>query len=533
MIHPARGRRGIAVAPHSLASQSALAVLRDGGNAIEAMVAAAATVAVVYPHMNGIGGDSFWLLSLGPLGRQHVIGVEGCGAAALSASREDYAGLAAIPFRGASAALTVAGTISAWDRCLELSRERLGGRLPLTRLMADAIDYAGNGTPVTASQHTNTAAKMAELAATPGFAEAYLPFGEAPKTGTLFRQPRLGATLEQLAHAGLRDFYAGDLARSMATDLQRVGSPIALVDLTRHRATDRVPLMLEHSHGRVYNMPPPTQGLVSLLILGLMDRLDASKGDPLGADFVHAAVESAKRAFRIRDAHLTDPAFMQVDAMVFLHAATLDAMTSEIDLGRAAPWCRGKGPADTVWLGVIDGDGNSVSMIQSVYHEFGSAVVLPQSGVTWQNRGASFSLDPGHINTLEPGKKPFHTLNPALAMLNDGRTMVYGNMGGDGQPQSQSAVFTRTVVHGMDPQAAISAPRWLLGRTWGRPSETLKLEKRFPERTIERLRTLGHDVELLDAFDEACGHAGCAVRHADGTYEGGSDPRSDGSAAAF
>ena len=533
MNQPTRGRRGIAVAPHALASQSALAVLRDGGNAIEAMVAAAATIAVVYPHMNGIGGDSFWLMSLNGAGARQVIGVEGCGAAAAAVRPENYAGLTAIPFRGGWSALTVAGTLSAWERSLALSRDRLGGRLPLSRLLADAIDYATHGTPITASQHRNTAAKCDELAAVSGFAETFLEGGVAPPTGSLFRQPRLAATLAHLAHAGLQDFYTGDLARNMAAELQRVGSPLGLRDLEQHRAPERVPLVLDHSQGRVYNMPPPTQGLVSLMILGLMDRLPGARTHHLGAAYVHAAVESAKRAFRVRDAHLTDPAFMQVDPTDFLTAAALDAAAAGVDAMRAAPWGPGAGPADTVWLGVIDGAGNAVSMIQSIYHEFGSGLVLPTSGVNWQNRGASFSLQPGHINALAPGKKPFHTLNPALAALHDGRLMVYGNMGGDGQPQSQSAVFTRTVVHGMDPQQAVNAPRWLLGRTWGQASDSLKLERRFPAQTVAELRALGHEVELLSDYDEACGHAGCAVRHADGSLEAGFDPRSDGGVAAF
>ncbi len=533
MTNPARGRRGIVVAPHALASQSALAVLRDGGNAIEAMLAAAATIAVVYPHMNSIGGDSFWLMSLAGQGHREVLGVEGCGAAARKASREQYQGAKTIPFRGPTAALTVAGTISAWARCMRLSSERIGGRMPLSRLLADAIDYATHGSPVTESQARTTRDKRTELADVAGFAPVFLPGGDAPVAGALLRQPRLAATLERLAHAGLNDFYVGDLAANMAGELQAIGSPLTRSDLAEHRAVDRQPLSIAHSSGRLYNMPPPTQGMVSLMILGIMDRLDASRTDPLGADYVHAAVEATKCAFRIRDAHLTDPRHMRVEPGEFLSPASLDRMAGTVDPELAADWGAGKGPGDTVWLGVIDGEGNAVSMIQSVYHEFGSGIVLPSSGVTWQNRGASFSLDPAHINALEPGKKPFHTLNPALAHLSDGRTVVYGNMGGDGQPQTQAAVFTRTVVHGLNPQEAIDAPRWLLGRTWGQPSETLKLESRFPARTIERLRAMGHEVELLDAFDQACGHAGCAIRYPDASLVAGADPRSDGSAAAF
>ncbi|MGY2199639.1 gamma-glutamyltransferase family protein [Pseudomonas gingeri] len=533
MQNPVRGRRGMAVAPHALASQSALAVLREGGNAIEAMVAAAATIAAAYPHMNGIGGDSFWLLSITTPEGPQVIGVEGCGAAAKAGSRGFYAGQQTIPFRGPSAALTMAGTVSAWERSLEVASRYMPTRLPLSRLLGDAIYYARQGVPVTASQHRCTVAKSAELQSVPGFAAVFLPDGDVPGVGSLFRQPRLAETLERLAGQGLSDFYRGELATDMARELERIGSPLRLEDFHAHAAVERQPLQLTHSQGQVYNMPPPTQGLVSLMILGIMDRLKDSNADHLSAAYVHSAVEAVKQAFNVRDRHITDPLHMSVDPASFLTPHALQGMADSIDPQVAAAWGNGKGPADTVWMGVIDEQGNAVSMIQSVYHEFGSGVVLADSGVNWQNRGASFSLDPTHINCLLPGKKPFHTLNPALAHLNDGRTMVYGNMGGDGQPQSQSAVFTRTVVHGLNPQAAVSAPRWLLGRTWGESSDSLKLESRFPAETVEQLRSKGHEVEMLDAFDEVCGHAGCALRYPDGSLEGGADPRSDGAVAAF
>lgn len=523
----------MAVAPHALASQSALAVLREGGNAVEAMVAAAATIAVAYPHMNGIGGDSFWLIGMPSGGSTDVIGIDACGASAAGVGMEQYAGRQAIPFRGGSAAITVAGTLSGWAQALEISRTRLAGRLPLERLLADAIDGARHGVPVTRSQHRNTQAKQQELAGVSGFADAFLPGGAVPAVAALFTQPRLAATFEQLARAGLDDFYRGDLARSLAHDLARTGSPLTLDDLQRHQALLRTPLQLAHSAGTVYNMPPPTQGLVSLIILGLMDRLGVARFDHLGADYVHAAAEAVKQAFAVRDRCITDPACMTVDPASFLAPQALDDMAARIDMGRAAAWGEGKGPADTIWMGVVDSQGNAVSMIQSIYHEFGAGIVLAQSGVNWQNRGASFSLDPAHINALEPNKKPFHTLNPALALLKDGRTMVYGNMGGDGQPQTQSAVFTRTMVHGLDPQAAIEAPRWLLGRTWGQSSDSLKLEGRFPAETVNALIARGHPVEVLADFDETFGHAGCIVREASGSLSGGFDPRSDGSVAAF
>ncbi|WP_284507299.1 gamma-glutamyltransferase family protein [Caballeronia sp. ATUFL_M2_KS44] len=531
-LNPTRGMRGMAVAPHALASQSALAVLREGGNAVEAMIAAASTIAVVYPHMNSIGGDGFWLIAR----PGHApIGIEACGAAAMRADIDTYRafGFDAIPTRGPLAANTVAGTVSGWDFAQRFSKGALGGKLPVARLLEDAIHYAKHGIPVTRSQADCIASKRGELQHVPGFAQTFMPDDRAPQTGERFVNARLAATLQQLADAGLDDFYRGDLARSIAKDLSSMETLITLEDLERHRARERTPLELKHTLGTVYNMPPPTQGLVSLLILGVLDRVLKDDMDPLGPEFVHACVEATKLAFKIRDEHVTDPDHMRIDPVTQLDPAALDAMAQQVSMSKAASWGKGRGPGDTVWMGVIDGDGVAVSFIQSIYHEFGSGVVLPQSGINWQNRGCSFSLDASSLNPLMPGRRPFHTLNPALAQFADGRTMVYGNMGGDGQPQSQSAVFSRIARFGWNPQAAIDAPRWLLGRTWGQSTDSLKLEARFPAQTIDALRALGHEVEVLAAYDEAMGHAGAIVRHPDGSFEAGHDPRSDGACAGF
>ena len=531
MINSVRGTRGMAVAPHSIAAQSALNILREGGNALEAGIAAAATIAVVYPHMNGIGGDSFWLVHTP--GRRPR-GIQACGAAATAASREWYAmrGITAgIPFRGGVAANTVAGTISGWDMAFALSR-KWGGRMPLKRLLADAIYYAEHGIAVTRSQADATATKRPELEPQPGYASAFLPGGRVPVEGSIFKQPRLAETLRRLAR-GLSGFYRGRLAKSMARDLAAVGSPLTVDDLAAHRATLVTPLELRHSLATVYNMPPPTQGAVSLLILGILDTLDVDKAGAMSPEFVHLAVEATKQAFGIRDRHITDPQYMTSDAQNLLAPDKVRQLASRVDRKKAAPWGAGCAPADTVWMGVMDDAGHAVSMIQSLYHEFGSGVVLEESGVIWQNRGCSFSLNPDALNFLRPGRRPFHTLNTALAVFNDGRTMVYGTMGGDGQPQTQAAVFTRVAAFGLNPQAAVSAPRWLLGRTWGQTSDTLKVEARFPGAVLMALGKLGHEIEVLQDYDEITGHAGAIVRHPNGVLEGGADPRSDGAVAAY
>jgi gamma-glutamyltranspeptidase len=523
--------KGIAVAPHHLASQAALAILREGGNAIEAMIAAASTIAVVYPHMNSIGGDGFWLI-VKPDGG--TIAIDACGAAAGAIDIDSYRsrGLAAVPTRGLLAANTVAGTVSGWELALQVSAE-LGGKQPLRALLADAIRYARYGFPVTAGQSATTLAKLGELRDAAGFAKVFLPGGKAPVTGSNFSNPALAASLQMLADDGLDSFYRGPLAAAIAADLASVGAPVGLDDLRAHRAVLKQPLQLAHSAGVLFNTAPPTQGLVSLAILGLLDRAGLASMRADSADHVHLAVEAAKLAFGLRDRFITDPAHMLVDPQSLLAHAALDALTRKIDIARAAPWGAGKGPGDTVWMGACDADGLAVSFIQSIYHEFGSGIVLLATGINWQNRGASFSLDPSHLCALLPGKKPFHTLNPAAARLHDGRIMLYGNMGGDGQPQSQSAVFTRHIVFGQPLQTAIDAPRWLLGRTWGQSSDSLKLESRFPPAVVQALRARGHEVEMLGAYDAAFGHAGAIVRHADGRLEGASDPRSDGAVAGF
>jgi gamma-glutamyltranspeptidase/glutathione hydrolase len=527
MIETPRSRRGMVTAPHHLASQAALAVLRDGGNAIEATVAAASTIAVVYPHMNAIGGDGFWLIAEPG---QAPIAIEACGPAAAAATPALYRDRIEIPARGGLAALTVAGAVGGWQVALAHAR-RWGKALPLARLLDEAIWHARQGIAVTASQRRYTETKWAELADVPGFRDTFAPDGAPPAAGSVLANPALAGTLERLAQAGLDDFYRGDVARALAQDLARAGSPVALADLEAYRARAVTPLAVNLPCGTVYNLPPPTQGLASLMILGIFQRLDVREAD--GFAHLHGLVEATKRAFAVRDAHVTDPAHMTVNPADFLAGVALAEHAAAIDPRRAAPWGTPPAAGDTIWLGVIDGAGRAVSFIQSLYWEFGSGVVGRSSGVLWQNRGASFKLDPTAANALAPGKKPFHTLNPAYARLKDGRQLVYGTMGGDGQPQTQAAVFTRHVLFGQGLQQAVSAPRWLLGRTWGSPSVTLKLEARIPDRVVQGLAAAGHPIERLDAFSDLAGHAGAIAQLPSGVLEGATDPRSDGGVAAF
>lgn len=529
MLHTPRSTRGMVVAPHHLASEAGLRVLREGGNAIEAMIAAVATVAVVYPHMNGIGGDSFWLIKESA---KPPVGIDACGRAGQSVDLAFFRdrGCETIPARGPLAAITVAGAVSGWQAALEIGRAA-GGCMSLARLFEDAIHHARHGVPVTRSQHDNTCQTKQDLEEVPGFAGHYLPAGQPPAVGALFRQPALAETLERLAGAGLGDFYGGAVAADIAADLAGAGSPLGAEDLARHSAAYVEPLRLGTHGATVYNLPPPTQGVASLMILGVFERLACAEAESYA--FVHGLVEATKQAFGVRDAHVTDPAFMAAQAADFLAPAALDDMARRIDGAQALPWSGESDAGDTVWLGAIDGEGRAVSCIQSLYWEFGSGVVLPRTGITWQNRGTTFDLAAAGRNSLSPGRKPFHTIQPPLAVFADGRTMVYGTMGGDGQPQTQAAIFTRYAAFGQELQAAVTAPRWLLGRTWGAPKINLRVEDRFAREVVERLRSAGHDVELVAAFDPVMGHAGAIVRRPSGVFEGAADPRSDGGVAAF
>ncbi len=530
MLYAQQATGGMVVASHHLAAQAGLEVLREGGNAVEAMVTATATIGIVYPHMNGLGGDGFWLIH--EPGRAAPVGISAIGAAGQAVEPELYRGrgLDAIPARGPLAANTVAATVAGWQAALEHA-QGWGTGLSLARLLEPAIHYARDGFPVSQAQHRSVADSRAELAGVHGWAETFLNDGDVPEIGSLFKQAALAETLGRLAGAGLDDFYRGGLAQTIAADLARAECPLSAADLAGQQTDVGAPLSLPLSRGTAFNLPPPTQGVVSLILLGLFDRLECPEAD--GFDHVHGAVEAAKRAFLVRNAHITDPRYMTVTAEDLLGAETLDRLAAEIDRRRALPWPAPALPGDTVWLAAADAGGRVVSFIHSLYWHFGSAVVLRDTGIQWQNRGSSFSLDPEALQYLRPGRLPFHTNNPALTYLKDGRVMAYGTMGGDGQPQTQAAIFTRYALYGQGLQQAVTAPRWLLGRIWGDERNDLRIEGRFPPDLIAALRQAGHQIEVVADFDAVMGHAGALVAHPSGVLEGASDPRGDGTVACF
>ncbi|MEJ8473143.1 gamma-glutamyltransferase family protein [Roseibium algae] len=520
---------GMVVAPHKAAADAGAEILAEGGSAIEAMIAAAATIAVVYPHMNAIGGDGFWLISEPNKDPKALMA---CGSAGSNATINLYndAGFGAIPTRGPLAALTVAGTVGGWAKAKEAAKAIGAGKIPNRELLSAAVRYAKEGIVVSRSQADLTAEKLGELKDQPGFADVFLVDGKAPKQGDILKQERLVDTLQHLGYDGFEDFYRGDVSAAIADDLERIGSPVTKRDLEKFEARFKEPLKVDLKCGTVFNAPPPTQGLASLIILGLYDRL--SKSDREGFDFVHGLVEATKRAFLVRDRIITDPMHLPEPAKSFLTPEWLAEEAAKIDMRRALAWPHVGKAGDTIWMGAVDKKGVAVSFIQSIYWEFGSGCVLPKTGITWQNRGASFSLRPDALNVLEPGRQPFHTLNPAMARLSDGRLMTYGTMGGEGQPQTQAAIFARHVLNGLPVGEAIDEPRWLLGRTWGDDTTALRVENRFDPDLVRDLEKAGHEVvQMQSDYSDTMGHAGMIVRNDKGGLEGAHDPRADGGAS--
>lgn len=532
----ALGRRGVVASPHPLATLAGLEVLQRGGTAVDAAVAVGAAIAVVYPHMTGLGGDSFWLCWDARAARLSAL--QAAGAAAAAATPELYRrhGHAAIPTRGPLAALTVPGAPDGLWSAHQFSRERLGSTIPWGDLLEPAIRHAADGIPVSPCQARVTAGARdlleAREAAFAPFRRAYLDGDAAPAPGRPLRQPGLARTLARLAREGGRAFYEGDVAAEIGRACETVGSPLRAADLAAHRSRWAEPATVPYRGGVAATVPPPCQGLVALAVLGMLEGADvrACAADP--ADYVHLVVEATKLAFGDRDRWLADPERVPVPLGRLLDPAYLRDRGRRIAMDRAAPapLASGVERGDTIACVTADAQGNCVSLIQSIYHEWGSGVIAGETGVVLQNRGAGFTLDPTHPNVLAPGKRPFHTLTPFM-YLRDGRPMlVAGTMGGEGQPQTLVAVATRVIDLGLDVQAAVEAPRWVYGRTWGAPTRALSIEGRFGDGVAADLVRRGHDVRVLDGWTDTAGHAQALRLAPDGLLVGGGDPRADGPA---
>jgi gamma-glutamyltranspeptidase/glutathione hydrolase len=512
-------------APHYAASQTGQEILKQGGTAIEAMVAAAASISVLYPHMNSLGGDGFWLIS--EPGKV-PIGIDASGTAAQRADLDFYTGQVKIESRGPRACLNMAGAVAGWKKALNISHSWQPA-LKLEQLLSAAIGQAEWGIEVTESLQNASEKTFDELHKLDDFGQ-FLIKGKSLSKGKILKLPKIAETLKTLVNNGLDDFYHGDIAKMLSDDLANVGSPIQLSDFTQYQAKQVELLSVKTSAGKLYNLPAPTQGIASLIILALFDKVQHQANTE--AEFIHLLVECTKQACIVRDTVLTDPSRLAMPLEHYLLEEQLNKLAKKVRLNKALPWPNFTKPGDTVWMGACDQEGRMVSYIQSIYWEFGSGVVSPQTGIVWNNRGSSFSLEPDHLQQLKPGLKPFHTLNPAFAELKDGRRLIYGTMGGEGQPQTQAAVFSRYVYREQALPKAIAESRWLLGRTWGDNSHDLKVEADISHDIIQELVTKGHEVSTVAPCNELMGHAGAIVLRPDNSVAAATDPRSDGKAFA-
>jgi gamma-glutamyltranspeptidase/glutathione hydrolase len=510
-------------APHHAATNAGREILEHGGTSIEAMVAAAASIAVEYPHMNGMGGDGFWLIS--EPGKD-PIAIDASGTAAKAATADFYAGFDTIPSRGPKAALTMAGAVAGWQKALEISSTWQPNR-PLAELFNTAINQAQWGVEVTQSLSDASYKTFDELAHADGF-EQFLIKDKALKKGKIIKLPLLAKTLKMLADNGLADFYHGEVASLLANDLQAAGSPITLSDFNQYQAQLVKPICANISQGKLYNLPAPTQGIASLIVLALYDKIQHEASNDM--ERVHLLIECTKQAFIQRNRYVTDASRLEIDLSSLLSEQNLEAMLNRVSLSKTLPWPHEAKPGDTIWMGACDSEGRMVSYIQSLYWEFGSGVVSPSTGIVWNNRGTSFSLEKNNLQQLRPGLRPFHTLNPAFAELKDGRRMVYGTMGGEGQPQTQAAIFSRFIYEDNPLVDSIAKGRWLLGRTWGDESHNLKIESDLADEMGRDLQTMGHDVAIVEPCNELMGHAGAIVLDDTGEVIAATDPRSDGKA---
>ncbi len=515
--------------PHALASRAGVEALRAGGSAVDAAIAAAGVLGVVYPHMCGIGGDAFWLVYDAASKKVHYL--EGGGRAAASASIAAFKdkGLDEVPFRGIlPATVTTPGAVASW--CAAHARF---GRLPLERDLAAAIGYARDGYPVGERLSRWIGSARADLAKEEASTALFLSGNHT------LRNPGLARTLEAIAARGHAGFYEGEVAAELDRFSRASGGFFRAGDLAAQEATWGEPLRGTYRDVTLYETPAPTQGFTVLEMLNMLEGFDLQKKDFLGPDHVHLLVQAKQIAYNDRDGVLADPRFVEVPMERLLSKKYAAERRRLIDPAHALSWDRvpsyGSLTGDTVYVAAVDADGNAASLIFSLYGVFGSCVTAGSTGVVLQNRGAYFSLDPRHPNRLEPGKVPLHTLIASIALRGGKPWAVLGCMGADGQPQIHLQAYVAMIDFGLGIQEALDMPRWLSGRfALGEPRDTLHIESRFPPATLAELERRGHALDRWGEFEELAGHAhGIVIDPRSGELSGGADPRSDGEAIGY
>jgi gamma-glutamyltranspeptidase/glutathione hydrolase len=518
---PVRAGEAAVATSHPLATAAGLAVLRSGGNAIDAAIAAAAVLAVVEPQSTGVGGDGFMLYA--PNGGGKVIAYNGSGRAPKAATLDWYQAnkFEAIPTYGVHA-VTVPGLVDMWCR---INADH--GSKSMEELLQPAIRYAEEGYVV----HDRVAFDWqdcgARFAAMPEVDPVLLPNGRVPRPGERMKDPRLAETLRAIAHKGRAGFYEGPVAEDLAGVLKRLGGHHVLEDFATAQGEYVEPISTGYRGVEVCQMPPNNQGLTALIMLNILAGFDLGSLDPVGAERLHLEIEAGRLAYRERNLRIADPGHAKVPVKELLssaHAEKWRAMISrDRALGTLPPSPMEK--SETIYLCVVDRDRNAVSFINSVYHSFGSGVVGPKSGVILQNRGASFRLDPSHPNCIAPGKRPMHTIMPGMA-LKDGRALMpFGVMGGDYQPFGHVHLLTNMLDFGMDPQAALDCPRVFYSAGFA------EVERGVPPAAVLGLQQRGHQTAI--PFEPLGGGQAIHIDWQSGTLTAGSDPRKDGCALGF
>ncbi|HSO28848.1 MAG TPA: gamma-glutamyltransferase family protein [Candidatus Sulfomarinibacteraceae bacterium] len=549
----ARGRHGAVVAPHHLATEAGLSVLRAGGHAVDAAVATNAVLATVMPSACGIGGDAFWLIWDAATHRQLALNGSGRAPAAVDAAGLRARGLATLPLRG-PLTVTIPGAVRSWG-----DAHARFGRLSRDAVLGPAIELARGGFPAwdgfIAAVEDALPIVVGALGSGSPFAGHFRPGGRPWRPGELVRLPALGATLEHLATEGFDAFYDGSLGERQARFLARSGGFHAPADFREHASTWTEPISTTYRGVRVTTHPPNSSGIVALELLNILEAVGAPADGAFGADadghgravsdapWIHRAIEAAKLVMADRDAHLTDPDFHEIPVSRLLDKGYAADLAARIDPHRASV----PGPAanppggGTIYLAVVDAEGNAVSLIESNYLGFGSGVVDPETGIHYQNRGSYFSLEPGHPNVLAPRKRTLHTLLPGMLFREPDRPwVVAGSMGGDAQPQVHAQLVGDLVDGGLDVRSAVAAPRWYVEpERHFAPPTVVRVEPRFPSGLLEALAAMGHDVRSTAPFDGALGHEH-AIELVDGgpSMDGGSvaaatDPRSAGLPAVW
>lgn len=513
--------KAMVTSPCAIASEVGAKILRGGGNAIEAGVAMAGVLAVTQPHFCGIGGDAVWMIADDTGRRTSLLGIG-------QAVRDVRAGHT-IPERGPGSALTTACAVDSWATALTYSNKYWGGSFGLGDLLEPAILCAKEGFTVSPSQAHWLGFRAEEIAEWPGFAEVFLPNGQAPKAGDSFRQPQLGSSLQTIATHGARVFYEGELSERIASGLQAAGSPLTQRDLADTKTRSVAPISTDYRDITLLAPPAPTQGITTLQAMKVLSVFDVSALEEGGPDHYHLAVEAIKQAF-LRRSEVADPDFYDVDPGDLFCDASLKKMVADLSTTNALQWPHLYRPGDTVFFAATDANGQSISVLQSTYFDWGSGVVAGDTGILWQNRGAAFSTNPLSPNVLASGKRPFYTLNPGIALKNGKPHLLYGTQGADGQPQTLVMLLSRLIDYNMNPEDALRRPRFLLGKTFSDSSDSLKVEADVGDKTLVRLQDMGHQISTIPALSPLAGQAGVIRIDQNGLVDGAHDPRSDGAA---